>query len=207
MKNSNIVWFLIAVIIVSCSETNTSVEEMFKSEITSVTTLFDEIEFPEKQHTELLAEINICHQQDVDSIINGIVPCSPSFFKLYTYNHKRRLEDAFLLQVRKGVSNFPYRRLLVFTREKGELVLMNGIRGYLVEKRSNKNEIDDLVVALVDDIGGRYYRYDVLLRYDNGKYHYIEAIGDLEGLFEDETLKKEATKQIGERIKEKNLIF
>ena len=207
MKKNSFIIIISLLVLFSCTEGKKQETELFKPEITKITTLFDEESFPDEQHEQLLNEINICHSLGNDSIINGVFPCSPKFFKFYTFNHKRDLENAFLLQVRKGVSNYPYRRLLIFTRENGELVLMNGIRGYLVEKRSTANEIDDLVVALVDNIGGHFERYDVLIRYNEGKYHYVEALGDLQGAFEDENLKKEATKQIGERIKEKELIF
>jgi hypothetical protein len=177
-------------------------------DIEKITTLFNASEFEDPIMDRLLAEIKICNPLTRDSIIDGAYPCSPKLFQFYTYNRKRDLEDAFLLQVRKGVNNFPYRRLLIFTRENGELVLMNGIIGYLVEKRKSDSGIDDLVVAVVDNIGGEYMRYDVLIRYQNGKYHYVEALGDLEGSFEHNyTLKEEATRQIGERIKEKELIY
>ena len=206
MKKIIIAPIALCLILMACNGEKTEATP-FKSVVTEITTLFDEETFPDPLHEELLNEINICQSIYKDSVVNGLFPCSPSFFKFYTYNHKRDLENAFLLQVRKGVSNYPYRRLLIFTRENGELVLMNGIRGYLVEKRSTAHEIDDLVVALIDNIGGHYERYDVLLKYENGKYHYTEALGDLEGVFDSDELKKEATKQIGQRIKEKELIF
>lgn len=206
MKKIIIAPIALCLILMACNGENTEATT-FKSVVTEITTIFDEETFPNPLHEELLNEINICQSIHKDSVVNGLFPCSSSFFKFYTYNHKRDLENAFLLQVRKGVSNYPYRRLLIFTRENGELVLMNGIRGYLVEKRSTAHEIDDLVVALIDNIGGHYERYDVLLKYENGKYHYSEALGDLEGVFDSEELKKEATKQIGQRIKEKELIF
>jgi hypothetical protein len=178
------------------------------ADVVAITTLFDASEFEDPIMDRLLAEIKICNPLTRDSIIDGAYPCSPKLFQLYTYNRKRGLEDAFLLQVRKGVNNFPYRRLLIFTRENGELVLMNGIIGYLVEKRKSDSGIDDLVVAVVDNIGGEYMRYDVLIRYENGKYHFLEALGDLEGSFEhNPELKAEATRQIGDRIKEKELIY
>ena len=138
----------------------------------------------------------------------GVVPCTPKHFAFYEYNHKRKLEDAFLLQVKAGVNDYDYRRLLIFTREKGKLVQMNGINGYLVEKHSRPNQIDDLIVAIIDDLGNnKFDRYDVLIRYKDGKYHFVEAIGDLYGKFDSKELKEKASKMIKERIEEKELIF
>lgn len=157
---------------------------------------------------ELLLETHICNPNYTDTITDGTVPCSARFFKFFEYNHKRNLENAFMLQVKAGVNNFPYRRLLIFTRERGKLVLVNGITGYLVSQISRPNEIDDLIIGIIDDLGNsKFDRYDVLLRYKDGKYHVKEAIGDLQGKFKDEKLKKRATKMIKKRIEEKKLIF
>lgn len=198
-------------ILLSCNNQNeTQIEEEFKSTITSVTTLFDLDEFKFENAEKLLEEIRICDPTLSDSsknIIRGTVPCSPSYFAFYEYNHNQTIDNAFVLQVRKGVNDFDYRRMLIFTRENGNLVLMNGVVGYLVEKRTRPNGIDDLLVAIVDNIGGKYERYDVLLRYEAGKYHFHEAVGDLQGVFDDEDLKKRATVAIEKRIKQKKLIF
>lgn len=197
---------ILLTVLVACS-TETVEEEVFESKITEISTLFDQENFDDPQLMELLAELNICYIIPPDSTVGGEVPCSPRFFAFYPYTDKRPISDAFLLQVKKGVNNYPFRRLLIFVREKGQLVLVTGVNGYLVEKRSTPSGIDDLVVGVVDNIGGHYERYDVLLQYKDGKYHYVEALGDLEGRFEDEELKERATQMIGERIKEKNLVF
>ena len=182
--------------------------EDFKSDTTKVTTLFDQISFDEKIKYKLLAETRICQPFYTDSMAPGQVACTPKHFAFYEYNHKRPLEDAFLLQVKAGVNDYDYRRLLIFTRESGKLIQMNGINGYLVEKHSRPNEIDDLVVAIIDDLGNnKFDRYDVLIRYKDGKYHFVEAIGDLYGTFDTKELKERASKMIKERIEEKELIF
>ncbi|MDX1652735.1 MAG: hypothetical protein R3277_09595 [Brumimicrobium sp.] len=200
---------VLALIILSCeTETKKNEGDTFVPKVTKVETLFDKTSFGDEQKYALLAETRICQPFYSDTMPEGVVPCTPEYFEFYTYNHKRDLEDAFMLQVKAGVNDFPFRRLLIFTREKGELVLVNGIIGYLVEKRSRPNEIDDLVVAVFDNLGnGNFDRYDVLIRYEDGKYHFVEAIGDLYGTFKTEELKKRASKMIKERIEEKKLIF
>lgn len=164
--------------------------------------------FQDKKYYELLIETHLCNPKLNDSVANSSTPCSSRFFKFFPYNHNRRIEDAFMLQVRAGVNNYPYRRLLIFVREKGKLVLMNGIVGYLVERISQNSGVDDLIVAVFDDLGNNNFdRYDVLLKYKDGKYHFVEAIGDLEGEFKSKKLKEAASKAIKERIDEKQLIF
>ena len=164
--------------------------------------------FDEARKYELLIETHICNPNYTDTVTDGSVPCSAKFFRFFEYNHKRELDNAFMLQVKAGVNNYPYRRLLIFTREQGKLVLVNGITGYLVSQISRPNEIDDLIVGIIDDLGNDTFdRYDVLLRYKDGKYHIEEAIGDLQGKFEDKKLKERATRMIKKRIEEKKLIF
>lgn len=173
-----------------------------------VETTFSTQGFNDKKYYELLIETHLCDPQYDASTNNGSTPCSARFFEFFPYNHKRKIEDAFLLQVKAGVNNYPYRRLLIFVRERGKLVLMNGIVGYLVERISRPNEIDDLVVAVIDDLGNdKFDRYDVLIRYKDGKYHFVEAVGDLQGTFDTPELKERASKAISQRINEKDLIF
>lgn len=173
-----------------------------------VETLFNASGFDDKKYYELLIETHLCNPNFDVSAQDGTTPCSAKFFEFHPYNHKRSIEDAFLLQVKAGVNNYPYRRLLIFVREKGKLVLMNGIVGYLVERITTPNEIDDLIVAIFDDLGNdKFDRYDVLIRYKEGKYHFVEAVGDLHGTFDTPDLKQRASKAILERINEKELIF
>lgn len=205
-----LIFFITGLFFFSCEsqKTETNKNADFKTEVTKVSTLFDQTSFDEKLKYELLAETRICQPFYTDSMPAGVVPCTPKHFAFYEYNHKRGLEDAFLLQVKAGVNNYDYRRLLIFTREKGKLVQMNGINGYLVEQRTTPNEIDDLVVAIIDDLGNdKFDRYDVLIRYRDGKYHFVEAIGDLYGKFDSKELKEKASKMIKKRIEEKELIF
>jgi|SRR5690554_509722 len=179
-----------------------------KSDTVKVETVFSSSGFTDKKYYELLIETHLCNPNYDASSKDGSTPCSARFFEFHPYNHKRDINDAFLLQVKAGVNKYPYRRLLIFVREQGKLVLMNGIIGYLVERIARPNGIDDLIVAVVDDLGNdKFDRYDVLIRYKEGKYHFIEAIGDLHGTFDTPELKERASKAILERINEKELIF
>src|SRR5690554_2526658 len=185
-----------------------STSDELETDTVKVETLFNSSGFDDKKYYDLLIETHLCNPQFDGSKNDGTTPCSARFFEFYPYNHKREIEDAFLLQVKAGVNNYPYRRLLIFVREKGKLVLMNGIVGYLVERIKQPNNIDDLIVAVFDDLGNdKFDRYDVLIRYKDGKYHFVEAVGDLQGKFNTPDLKQRASKAILERINEKELIF
>lgn len=157
---------------------------------------------------DLLIETHLCNPNYSDTTSDGTCPCSARYFRFFSYNHHRRIQDAFLLQVRAGVNGYPYRRLLIFVREQGKLVLMNGVVGYLYKKIPQPSGFDDLIVGVIDDLGNNNFsRYDVLLRYKDGKYRFVKALGDLEGKFDNEQLIKRASKAIKKRIDEKHLIF
>lgn len=178
------------------------------SDTTVAEMLFSPEGFEDKKYYELLMETHLCDPSYNKKDPEGKTPCSSRLFKFYPYNHKREINDAFMLQLKAGVNNYPYRRLLIFVRENGKLVLMNGIVGYLVKRIAQPNEIDDLIVGVIDDLGdNNFSRYDVLLHYKDGKYRFVEALGDLHGNFDTPELKKKATKAIKKRINDKELIF
>ncbi len=178
------------------------------ADTTVVDMLFSPEGFNDKKYYELLIETRLCDPSYDKNNPEGKTPCSSRLFKFYPYNHKRDIEDAFMLQVKAGVNNYPYRRLLIFVRENGKLILMNGIVGYLVKRIAQPNKIDDLIVGIVDDLGNNNFsRYDVLLRYKDGKYRFVEALGDLRGTFDTPQLKKRASKAIKKQIEDKELIF
>lgn len=224
-------FIILAIILFSCQSSSEKIEEegevmdslvqeegdkeFFSKEKESIVRDTIEVEmryakngFSDKIYYDLLVETKICNPNYADSATAGTTPCSSKFFNFYPYNSHREIEDAFILQARAGVNGYPYRRMLIFVREQGKLVLMNGAVGYLVQRIPTDSGIDDLIVAIFDDLGNdKFDRYDVLLRYSEGKYRFVEAVGDLEGKFLDEDLKKRATTAIGQRIIEKELLF
>lgn len=200
-------YLILPVLFFACTEEIEDPIDTFKSEVTAVETLFDKPAFDNPEYVSLLAELNVCNPAVKDSIINGRVPCGPKYFDFYSFTEKTTIENAFALQVRAGVNQFGRRRLLLFMREKGQLVMMNGVVGYLQEKRTTASGFDDLVVGITYDNMGSFYRFDVLLRYNEGKYHYVEALGDVEGEFTDSIMKKKATEEIGEIIERDHLLF
>lgn len=183
-------------------------EQHADTDTTVVDMLFSPEGFNDKKYYELLIETHLCDPSYDKNNPAGKTPCSSRLFKFYPYNHKRDIKNAFMLQVKAGVNNYPYRRLLIFVRENGKLVLMNGIVGYLVKRIAQPNGIDDLIVGIVDDLGNNNFsRYDVLLRYKDGKYRFVEALGDLRGTFDTPKLKNKASKAIKKQIEDKELIF
>lgn len=204
-------YLLLGSILFSCSNNENDDESasiVVKDKTQAVSTTFEAGQFDEKIKLELLNEINICQDTlNPDPRKNGMSICSPENFAFYSYSDQISLENGFMLQVKAGVNQFPFRRLLFFIREKGKLITMNNIIGYLVEKRSSSSGFDDLLVSLTENLDGKYMRYDILLKYKEGKYHFDEVLGDLYGEINDAEMKKAAKEDIENRIRIKQLMF
>lgn len=189
-------------------ENNDPIEDSTPKKVEQISTTFEGKSFTDSIQLMLLNEINICNDTlHPDPRKEGMSLCSPENFAFYTYSDAISLENGFLLQVKAGVNDFPVRRLLFFVRENGKLVTMNNVQGYLVEKRATTTGFDDLVVSLVDNLEGTYQRYDILLQYKEGKYHFVEALGDLQGSIDTPQMKKDAKAFFEERIRKNKLMF
>lgn len=200
---------LVGGLLFSCTDSDEKEEGTKAAQKTqTISTDFNEGKFDTELKLELLNEINICQDTlNPDPRKKGMSFCSPENFAFYNYSEKISLENGFMLQVKAGVNQFPFRRLLFFVRENGRLVTMNNIIGYLVEKRSSNSGFDDLVVSLTENLEGKYMRYDILLKYKEGKYHFEEVLGDLYGEITDSEMKKAAKEDIEKRIRIKQLMF
>lgn len=119
-------------------------------DVTEIETLFEERAFPDKLHRKLLLELGIC--DSLPREVSGCVECTPRNFKLFEFKPKVEIEDAFLLQIKaetilKGeIVPLPVRHLLVFERENGQLVKVNGFRGNLIAMRESATGAKDLVI-------------------------------------------------------------
>lgn len=154
-----------------------------KSEIIAIETLFNEQAFPDKNHRNLLLELGICDTVPME--VSGCVECGPKNFKFFQHKVNTSINDAFMLQIKaesvlKGQSfPLPERHLLVFERENGTLVKVNGFRGNLIEMRENSaSGVRDLVVRFWVAEDDAFL--NCLFRWNEGKYQYI-TVEDIHG--------------------------
>jgi hypothetical protein len=91
-------------------------------------------------------------------------------------NDQVSLRNAFLLLVNGAAypndpENFKSRRILIFEREKGQLVLTNTIKGNVIERRKNgPSTYDDLVIRFrLDEYNEAYH---CLFKWKEGKYEF-----------------------------------
>ena len=143
------------------------------SRIEYISTDFNQNAFTDGNELKLLKELKICDTTILDGQLGS---CSPKFFRFFNLNDQVSLRNAFLLLVNGAAypndpENFKSRRILIFEREKGQLVLTNTIKGNLIERRKNgPSTYDDLVIRF------RLAEYDeayhCVFKWKDGKYVY-----------------------------------
>lgn len=111
----------------------------------------DNSTFNSQTEKDLLAEIKICDldQTDTENFINPA--CDPKFFRVFPLSDKLNIKDAFLVIVKSKVHDFPIRRVIVFTRENGELIQANRFMGNLIAMRDSETGYKDVVIRFRDE--------------------------------------------------------
>lgn len=147
----------------------------------TISTDFSDNFFSNKGEIELLKELNLCNPNAANDTDEKLSACSPKFFRFFELNKSIPLKDGFMVLVKAEVGGFPLRRLLIFQRENGSLVKVNGFAGNLIERRPAASGFDDLVIRFGkrEDDGNMYF-YNCLFSWNEGKYEYrfCEAIND-----------------------------
>lgn len=146
---------MIVFVFASCTDdgdSNGTQKDDETGEIITVEKPFQNENFTAKTEADLLNELNIC-ETGADSLFT---PCSAKYFTLREFRKDKDIKDAFILQVRGGVrlkgepEPFPVRRLLVFERENGDLVRVNGFVGDLDSFEGTGTDIKNIIVAFYD---------------------------------------------------------
>jgi hypothetical protein len=148
--------------------------------VEQVSTDFNVNQFGGALEKRLLAEIGICDTVKGQEDNLDQPACSPRFFRFFNLHANKSLSEGFMLLVRAGVNKYPVRRLLIFERENGQLVKVNGFVGYLIERRKKQAAYDDIVVRFFERYENQKYFYNCLFAWNNGRYTYqrCEAIND-----------------------------
>jgi len=173
------------IIVASCKDEVEKVKDDVSTElkvgdITPIETLFDKTYFDTELEYNLLKELDICDTTKVEGSVCS--PCSAEHFKFTKYNNDKTLNDAFLLQVKaltvlkSQAAKLPMRHLIVFERENGELIKVNGFRGNLIASRESKSGIKDLIVRFYIPEDEAFL--NCLFIWEDNKYHFktVEAI-------------------------------
>lgn len=162
----------------SKSENGSISNDLDSSNIVQIETLFDKDVFDDPQKELLLKELKLCSDQNrgIDDYMNP--SCSPRFFELFSLSNKISLSDAMIVQIKAKTNGFPLRRLVVFVRENGVLLKVNGFVANLIEKRISSSGYDDLMLRFNDKDQGQDVFYNCLFKWNGLSYgyHSVEVI-------------------------------
>lgn len=138
---------------------------------------FEQGKFSSPKMIDLLYELKICSPTQKD-LNNASEPaCDPKFFHMQPFIENVPLEDAFLLVIRAGVHDWPLRRVLVYQREQGKLVLVNTFVANLIGMKKSSTGHNDLVLRFQDEYQNMF---NCIYKWKEGRYQYssVEAIND-----------------------------
>lgn len=199
-------WAAIVLIFASCSgdpdtdKQNNEATDNSTGSVESIETLFDKDEFQDPIMKELLKELNFCNEIVSDTMDYMNPSCTPRFFRFFPLTEKMALENGFLLQVKSKVSGFPLRRLLVFVRERGQLVKANGFVANLIGRRKTAGEFDDLLLRFNDNVDGDPAFYNCYFKWNGSKYEF-SSVEVIEGVNWGGPVKKEFRDSMSIEIK------
>lgn len=144
----------------------------------TISTDFATNTFSSGQEVELLKELKLCDPNAADDTDELHPSCSPKFFRFFKLSEQQQLKDGFILLVKAGVNGMQLRRVLIFQRDKGLLVKLNGFYGNLIETRPSSSGYPDLVIRFTDNIEGSLAYYNCLFQWNGAQYRYTlcEAI-------------------------------
>lgn len=215
MKNLKQLFYLSTclILIIACEEQTEGEIKIGRNPIEAVdntiSTDFNANKFSSTTESALLKELKICVSNAPNDSDEENPACSPKFFRFFPLAKNIPLKNGFILLIKAGVGGHPLRRILVFQREKGELVKLNGFNGNLIEQRPAKTGYNDIVVRFPDNIENSLIYYNCLFQWKNGKYEYVYCEVIDEGM--PRKVKKEFIDSMGTEIKtildKNNMIF
>ena len=194
------------------TEPKEDVKENVIDKIEEIRNDFNDVKFDDPVHLDLLEELGICEMVSSDS--NYYATCSPENFKIIPFKKDTDIRDAFILQVKAAIRfkgqdvPLPVRHIVVFERENGELIRVNGFRGDLIGMTDGASGTKDLMVALylTDD----ETLFHCLFKWKGGQYSFesIEGLDYGEGVRTlQPALKDSLSNDIYSSLMTSNLIF
>lgn len=182
MMHKKLLFFGTLLFLAACSSSTGSSEDIDGEETSPIEQVdmdFDDSDkFDDPVKLKLLEELNLCGPTANDSLT---VACSPKFFTFIKLKEDKPLNDAFILKIRSMTMlksdpvPFPERRILVFEREKGQLVRTNGFVGELVQFEGSKNGVKSPMIVLYDP--AEDILFHCAFEWSEGRYVYKSCEG------------------------------
>lgn len=169
----------------------------------NVEILFDESTFDNPKIPVLLKELNLCDAKQTNLKDARNPACDPKFFKVLPYAENEQLENAFLVVVRAGVHDWPLRRVMVYQREQGKLVIVNTFIANLVGTKKSATKHDDLILQFLDEYENRL---ECVYKWKENRYQYA-SVERIEGGKIKKTLQDSMNVEIAKVITANKMAF
>lgn len=154
-----------------------------------ISTEFNQNKFIYGEEIDLLQELKECDSTAVNDRDPLKPACSPRFFRFFPLDNKTTLKNSFILLIKATVRGSETRKIKIFQREKGVLVLVNGFNGNLVERIKSTSKFDDLIIRFGNRIDQTLHYYNCLFSWNGSQYQFksCERIDDrkVKGEFKD----------------------
>ncbi len=177
MKSQLLIAFILSTVLFACEDETANKGDILPPKVEdkfdpTISTSFPDNKFTEGVEKALLKELKICNAENGSEEDEKNPACSPKFFRFFRLNEKTPLKDGFVLLIKAGVNDFPLRRILIFERENGQLVKLNGFNGNLIEKRKSSSGYPDLIIRFADNENNMLIHYNCLFQWEKGTYAY-----------------------------------
>lgn len=211
-------FLFVGLLLASCTSGEQETEDVKKDkplaadEFQGVEVLFDESQFEYPNAIDLLREINICSTEKQDSLGVPQTQCTPDNFKFFPLRTGMGIQDGFILLVKANTGGIALRRILIFERENGGLVKINGFVANIIGFRKTKTDYQDLLLRFSDKIDGSDVFYNCIFSWEDGKYVFktVETIHEPASQWVGrvrEDVKDSTSKEILKIIEENQMIF
>ncbi len=183
---------LLVFILTSCDsdssdllEVNADIEDTNVEGFEDATADFSTTKFDDPEYIEILGELDVCLMIDQDSTV--FATCSPKNFRILPFKEGVSVKNAFILQMKAGIvlkgqaAPLPERNILIFERDAGQLVKVNGFRGDLTATRGGTNGVKDLVITFYSKKEETFF--DCIFQWNGTRYDFkfVEGVNWGEG--------------------------
>jgi hypothetical protein len=137
-----------------------------------ISTEFNQNKFTYGEEVDLLQELKECDSAAVDDKDPLKPACSPRFFRFFPLENRTTLKNSFILLIKATVRGSETRKIKIYKREKGVLVLVNGFNGNLIERKKSNSKFDDLIIRFGNRFKNTLYHYNCLFSWNGSQYQF-----------------------------------
>ena len=198
---------LLALVFFGCSEetesnSKTTIKEK-PGKVTEVETLYEEGSFDNPVYVDLLKELDVCTDE---KLCLQCATCTPEFFRFFEISKSLNVKDLFAIQIKaltklKGENPLPTREVRVFVRDRGQLVLSNSMRGYIIKEITSESGVNDLVIRIRRFVQEEEHFFHCLFQWsEKDKKYLFKSVERIEGRTWGGNVKEEDKEETSQQV-------